>query len=534
MNSLDWAVLIGYFGVMIAIGVWSHKRVDDVSDFFTAGGKMPWWLSGISHHMSGYSAVMFTGYAGIAYQYGVTSYVTWSFPIAIGIAIGAQLFAGRLNRLRSRLGVASPLEYLKSRYNLPTQQALAWSGVLLKIVDVGAKWAAIATLLSVFTGISLNQGILITGVITGIYCTVGGLWADALTELGQFVIQLLAGVAMLVTVMGELGGFSSLWTVWEKLPDSHTQPTVGPYTLTFLLAYLFIKTFEYSGGMWNQAQRFMATRNARQAKRSARLSAALWFVWPAVLFFPMWAAPLLVETQKPDASDAYALLTERLLPHGLLGLVIVGFFSHTMAMCSSDANAISAVFTRDIAPALSAKARDWSHRAGLLAARLSTVAFLGLSMAIATQVNSPTFKDIITIVIKWVAGLVGPISIPFLLGMLRFFRKSGPTAALGSWAAGLFAFWLTNYGLSDVQLQVQIVSPVATSLVLFVLLGFVRPEDTPERDAVLARINSDDEGPAGAASGPVGPAASAAIPGQGDGAQDGARGGTGAGTRDGA
>src|SRR2546422_904750 len=69
MNSLDWVVLIGYFGVMVGIGFWSHKRVDNVSDFFTAGGKMPWWLSGISHHMSGYSAVMFTGYAAIAYQY---------------------------------------------------------------------------------------------------------------------------------------------------------------------------------------------------------------------------------------------------------------------------------------------------------------------------------------------------------------------------------------------------------------------------------------------------------------------------------
>ncbi|WP_030617023.1 sodium:solute symporter family protein [Streptomyces sclerotialus] len=505
MNGLDWTVLIGYFGVMVAIGVWSHKRVDDVSDFFTAGGRMPWWLSGISHHMSGYSAVMFTGYAGIAYQYGITSYVTWSFPIAIGIAIGARLFAGRLNRLRSRLHVASPLEYLKSRYNLPTQQALAWSGVLLKIVDVGAKWAAIATLLSVFTGVSLNQGILITGVVTAIYCTVGGLWADALTELGQFVIQLLAGLAMLVTVLAELGGVSALWTVWDRLPDTHTQPTVGPYTLTFLLAYLFIKTFEYSGGMWNQAQRYMATSSAREARRSALLSAALWFVWPAVLFFPMWVAPLLVKAQKPDASDSYALLTEHLLPHGLLGLVIVGFFSHTMAMCSSDANAIAAVFTRDIAPAVSAKARDWSHRAGLVAARLSTLAFLGLSMAIATQVNSPAFAGIISVVIKWVAGLVGPISIPFLLGMLPLFRRSGPVAALVSWAAGLFAFWLTNYGIADVSLQIQIVSPVAVSLVLFVLIGLVKPEDTPERDAVLARINSggDDDGPEGAAALPV-------------------------------
>ncbi len=302
MNSLDWAVLIGYFGVMVAIGVWSHKRVETVSDFFTAGGKMPWWLSGISHHMSGYSAVMFTGYAGIAYKYGVTSFVTWSFPIAIGIAIGASLFAPRLNRLRSKLHVASPLEYLKTRYNISTQQALAWSGVLLKIVDVGAKWAAIATLLSVFTGLSLNQGILITGVVTGIYCTVGGLWADALTELGQFVIQLFAGLAMLFAVMAELGGFSSLWTVWDKLPESHNDPLTGDFTLMFLLAYLFIKTFEYSGGMWNQAQRYMATATAREATRSARLSAILWLVWPLVLFFPMWCAPLLVEAQKPDAS----------------------------------------------------------------------------------------------------------------------------------------------------------------------------------------------------------------------------------------
>jgi Na+/proline symporter len=505
MNSLDWAVLLGYFGVMVAIGVWSHKRVDSVSDFFTAGGKMPWWLSGISHHMSGYSAVMFTGYAGIAYLYGVASFVTWAFPIAVGILIGAKLFAPRLNRLRSRLRVASPLEYLKNRYNLKTQQALAWSGVLLKIVDVGAKWAAIATLLSVFTGISLNQGILITGVITGIYCTVGGLWADALTEMGQFIIQFFAGIVMLFAVMVELDGFSTLWTIWDE-PElqGHAEPTAGPYTVIFLLAFLFIKTFEYNGGMWNQAQRYMATANAREATRSARLSALLWFLWPLVLSFPMWCAPLLVKAEKPDASDAYALMTEQLLPHGLLGLVIVGFFSHTMAMCSSDANAIAAVFTRDIAPVLSEKARGWTERAGLYVARWATVTFLALSMAVATQVNSPTFKDIITVVIQWVAGLMGPIAIPFMLGMLRPFRRSGPTAALTSWAMGLLAFWLVNYPINwniegGVPLHYKVSIPLAVSLFLYIVIGFIKPEDTPERDAVLARINSDDDGSAQAA-----------------------------------
>ncbi|MGW2492207.1 sodium:solute symporter family protein [Streptomyces sp. NPDC001606] len=507
MNSLDWAVLIGYFGVMVAIGVWSHKRVDNVSDFFTAGGKMPWWLSGISHHMSGYSAVMFTGYAGIAYTYGVTSFVTWSFPIALGIAIGSKLFAPRINRLRSRLHVASPLEYLKNRYNLPTQQALAWSGMLLKIVDVGAKWAAIATLLSVFTGISLNQGILITGAITAVYCTIGGLWADALTELGQFVIQLLAGLSMFVTVVAKLAdrhiGFLDAWNRPEL--HGHGKPLVGPYGTVFLLAFLFIKLFEYNGGMLNQAQRYMATGSARAAERSARLSAVLWLVWPVVLFFPMWMSPLLVHAHKPDGSDSYGLMTEQLLPHGLLGLVVVGFFSHTMAMCSSDANAIAAVFTRDVAPVVSARARGWGERSGLVAARVTTVVFLGLSMAVATQVNSPTFHDIITVVIKWVAGLMGPIAIPMMLGLLRPFRRSGPTAALTSWALGLLAFWLVNYPISweisgGVPLQYQVSVPLAVSLVLYIAIGYLKPEDTPERLALIERINTDvDAGPAGAA-----------------------------------
>ena len=266
MNSLDWAVLIGYFGVMVAIGVWSHKRVDNVSDFFTAGGKMPWWLSGISHHMSGYSAVMFTGYAGIAYQYGITSYVTWSFPIAIGIAIGAKLFAPRLNRLRSRLHVASPLEYLKNRYNLPTQQALAWSGRAAEDRGRGRQVGGHR-----HPAVRLHRGLphpghpdhrrdhrrLLHGrrAVGGrahrtrpVHHPARGRYRDA----GRRRWTSSAASAR-------------CWTVWDEPAATATPSRPRARTpLIFLLAYLFIKTFEYNGGMWNQAQRYMATDNAQR------------------------------------------------------------------------------------------------------------------------------------------------------------------------------------------------------------------------------------------------------------------------------
>src|SRR3954469_6280051 len=107
MSVLDWVILIAYFGVMVWIGVWARRRIHNSRDFFTGGGRMPWWLSGISHHMSGYSAAVFVAYAAVAYSYGITVYV-WAFvPLAIGTGLGALVFAPRWNRLRRRYGVSS-------------------------------------------------------------------------------------------------------------------------------------------------------------------------------------------------------------------------------------------------------------------------------------------------------------------------------------------------------------------------------------------------------------------------------------------
>src|SRR3954468_12960326 len=117
MSVLDWVILIAYFGVMVWIGVWARRRIHNSRDFFTAGGAMPWWLSGISHHMSGYSAAVFVGYAAIAYTFGFTIYVWWASSIGIALLLGSRIFAPRWARMRLRMHVISPLEYLAHRYN---------------------------------------------------------------------------------------------------------------------------------------------------------------------------------------------------------------------------------------------------------------------------------------------------------------------------------------------------------------------------------------------------------------------------------
>ena len=112
-------------------------------------------------------------------------------------------------------------------------------------------------------------------------------------------------------------------------------------------------------------------------------------------------------------------------------------------MTSSDANAISAVITRDIIPALRRSKKPLTSKIELAAGRLSTFLFIGLSMMIALSADS--FGGVLGLLILWFGALVGPIAIPMLLGMLRPFRRCGPSAALFSWAAGLVVFAVNKY-----------------------------------------------------------------------------------------
>ncbi|MDE1177919.1 MAG: Na+:solute symporter [Edaphobacter sp.] len=483
MSQLSWLVLSCYFVLMLAVGLWVRSRVKDAKDFFTAGGKMPWWLAGISHHMSGYSSAAFVGYAAIAYSDGISLYLWWACSIAIALLIGSFVFPGQWVRLRLYTGMISPLEYLKARYSVGVQQVLAISGTLLKVFDVGAKWTASALLLNFYAGVPIFWGVLLTGGVTLVYSVVGGLWADAVTDLSQFLIQLVSGLLIFVAVVARLGGVHSLWTVWKQLPASHHMPFHGKYTLTFMLVYTIINLLSYNGGTWSLAQRFLASPDEQSAIRSSRLSAALYVVWPLVLFFPMWVAPVLLP-HLVDPSQSYARLSQELLPHGLIGLVLAGLIAHSMAMTSSDANAIAAVVIRDIVPVFFPHSSAAQEQGQLFAARVFTFCFLLASMIVALL--APHMGGVLGLILLWYAALVGPIAVPMLFGMLPALRRCGSRAALLSYVSGLIAFVATKVFLSP-QMQesangfvLAVGGPTLVSVFVFLISGLIAPQQTPQ------------------------------------------------------
>ena len=464
-NTLDLIVIILFFLSMLIVGIWSYFRSKNAEEYFVAGGRLPWWLAGISHHVSGHSGAVFVAYAAVAYTHGFTMYMWWAFPVGVVIVACAKVFPVYWVRLRKNFQIQSPLEYLSVRYNVATQQIVAWSGVLLKVFDVGAKWAAIGILLHVVAGIPLTTGVLVSGLVTLIYVTFGGLWGVIVTDFIQFIVQILGGVVMFVLVVQHLGGPKSIIGIWDRLPPGHSQLFNDPYSAGFVAIMFFLYFLSYNGGSWSLATRYISSPSEKEASKAARLSGILYLIWPLILFFPMWAAPLILP-DLANPAESYGWLMVEILPQGMIGLVIASLFAATMGMTASDVNTIAAVITRDILPVVSKKFRNDKH--SLRTARTTTFSFTLATLAVA--LNYERFGGVLGLIVNWFGALLGPTSMPLLLGLLPAFKSCGPGAAISSIISGVVAFVITkNMDLDNLGLEVGL--PTIVAAIVFVGVG---------------------------------------------------------------
>jgi Na+/proline symporter len=313
----------------------------------------------------------------------------------------------------------------------------------------------------------MTTGILISGVVTIIYVTFGGLWGVIITDLIQFIVQVLGGLVMFVLVVNRLGGLESINGIWSQLPPGHSNLFNDPYTAGFVGVMFFIYFLSYNGGSWSLATRYISSPNEKEASKAARLSGILYLVWPLILFFPMWAAPIILPgLEKPG--ESYGWLMVKILPQGMIGLVIASLFAATMGMTSSDVNTIAAVITRDILPVVSGKFRNDKH--SLRTARITTFIFTLATIGIA--LNYERFGGVLGLIVNWFAALLGPTAMPLILGLLPVFKSCGPKAAIASIVAGLITFILAkDLHLNSLALEVGL--PTIVSAVVFIGVGLV-------------------------------------------------------------
>ncbi len=436
MTGVDYGVVIVYLMFVAAVGFVVRSRIKGLDDYFAGGHRVPWWLAAVSHHISGYSAFAFVGYASVAYTVGFNVWTLFAIPCFLAMMLGAFVWAPRWARLK----VITPVEYLDKRFNRPVHQLISWSGIAIKFVDEGMKLYSLGIVVAACTQLPLNATIIGCGVVAILYVVIGGLWAEILTDFSQFIVQFVTTVILAVVVLQAVGGWHSMWA---QLPAGHGSLFSEEYNAAYILVFLIVITLSYNGGTWGLAQRFYSIGAPRDAKKAALLSGAMYLVYPIIIYIPVWASPIVLgEVAKPE--ETYALMAQTYFPSlmpGLLGLFVASMFAATMSMVDSDLNALAAVFTKDIYQ----KTFDPdAPEKTLLKVGLLATALFGV-ITIVAGLMGDKLGGAFNAMMQWYAAVLAPVSVPLLFGMLN--RRTTWRGALAAWIGGFAAFVLLKYGL---------------------------------------------------------------------------------------
>jgi Na+/proline symporter len=203
---IDYAVFVAYLVASVLIGLIVGREQKSVKDYFLAGqtiGYIPLAISVIAALLSGIS---FLGIPAESYAHDLSFSLFINLAFFISTPATALLFLPFFYRLK----LYTAYEYLERRFSLEVR--LLSSGLFILRVVI---WLALATYapalaLSEVTGFPLWASILLTGVLTTFYTTLGGMKAVIWTDVMQFFV-LFGGIVVIIV------------TVWARIPGGLSQ-----------------------------------------------------------------------------------------------------------------------------------------------------------------------------------------------------------------------------------------------------------------------------------------------------------------------
>ena len=486
---LNWTVLALYLVGMLALGFYFMKREGNSDDFFKGGGRIPWWAAGISIYATMLSAITYMAYPAKAYATDWTYY-----PMLITILLVSFPVIRYYLPFFRRLNVTSAYEYLERRFNASTRLMAS----ALFIVFMVARMALVLYLpslaLTAVTGIDIYTCIILMGIITIAYCTMGGVEAVVWGDVVQgFILVGGAVFAVGYLAIGTEGGVSSFFDI--AMTDGKFR--LFDWSLDYRSATFWVIII---GGMANNLisytsdqtviQRYLTTKDEGSARRSIMMNGAM-SVFISVAFFAIGAglytffkthpAELDYTMAKADIIFPFFMMSQ--LPAGVAGLLIAAIFAATMSTISSNINSVATAFSVDFYKRWRPQSTDQSVlKVARYACFVSGIIGMGIALLMATwEILSllDFFQEILGLLSSGLGGL-------FLMGI--FFPRIGGKAALVGFCSGVLAVFLTKYYTETSFLLYGAIGMVVSVMVGW-LCSFVLKESTDLKGLTWKTLN---------------------------------------------
>lgn len=336
IQTVPLVIVILYMVGMLTVGYLTNKKLIKTStDYMLAGRALPALFVAASLSANNIGGGSTVGVASKAFGSWGLSAGWYILAAAIGI-IPLAIFAPYLRRA---MAYTIP-EVIGRRFGKPSHIITALLHMTSLFCLTASQILASGTIINALTGLSMNVAIITAGLITVAYTCLGGLWADAFTDMFQWIIiffGLLLAVPFMISAAGGWGSIVSAIPA-EKMSFS----LLGWKTIISLMIMYFM-TF-LSGP--EIISRFYATKNEREGVKAAVISGvtmALFAFIPAVI-------GLIALAKFPDikANSALVTATFKLTPAWISGLVCAAIIAATMSSADSNMLCASTIFSKDI------------------------------------------------------------------------------------------------------------------------------------------------------------------------------------------
>ena len=469
---LNWTVLALYLIGMLLMGLYFMRKENGADDFFKGGGRIPWWAAGISIYATMLSAITYMTIPAKAYTTNWTYYpMLWMI-----LLISFPVIKYYLPYFR-KLNVTSAYEILEQRFNLFTRLLASALFSIFMIVRMAIVLYLPSLALTAVTGIDIYLCIVLMGLVTIVYCTMGGveavIWGDVVQGLILVCGAIFAVVYLAVGTEGGVMGCIDIALENDKLrlfdwSNSWSQATWWVIIIGGLANNLISYTSDQT-----VIQRYLTTPDEKSAGRgilvngvmSVFVSVAFYMIGTGLYtFYKTHPAALDVTMAQSDAIFPFFMMSQ--MPAGVAGALIAAIFAATMSTISSNINSVATAFSIDFWK----RFRPTTDAQLVVVARWASVlsGLVGLSLALFMATwNIQSFLDFFNQALGLLTSGLGGLF--FIAVFMK--RVKGNAALIGFVVGEAVVFWMSEYTTANFLLFGAIGMVVSITVAWLLSLG---------------------------------------------------------------
>lgn len=461
-----------YLALVFAIAFWSKKSAKQsgnfLSEYFIGNRSLGGLILAMTMAATYTSASSFIGGPGAAYKFGLG----WVLLAMIQVP-AAWLTLGVLGKkfaIEARRHKAITLnDMLYSQFKSKAVVILASSALLLAFVGIMVvQFVGGARLLQSVAGISYHQGLAIFAVTIGLYTSIGGFRAVAMTDALQGLMMILGTIALLVGIVYAGGGLSQIITQMHQIDPALITPYGADNFLTqpFMLSFWVLVCFGIIGTP-AIALRCMSYQSSKSLHRGMIISTIV----IAFLMFGLHLSGALGRVIVPGLTspdEIMPTLMISVLPPVVAGIFLAGPMAAIMSSIDSLLIQSSATLVKDLyLNYINPKAIDdpsFEKKVPKISMWFTTIFLIIVFFA---SINPP--QMIIWLNLLALGGTQAVFLWPLVLGL--YWKKATANGALASMLMGLSSYLYFSILKPDLGGMHAIVPTLLIGLISFVMVS---------------------------------------------------------------